>query len=326
MNILKLILIFSLVITSSYALKKNEVADLDYRIHVGLDDKAVVGGTTDKTEANRVLPKTIKKQTAVKSVDYTDSYILYQINEQAKLDNKQFKSSDELISIPSTLNKQINGYYEKIKTLSEAQKVASNKNEVQHKFLILNCRTFKDYKINQKTNIKMICRDKKDRSEIYKLSALVDISTTGNNLQMEANAYMLEDSYGKNFNINKDDSKIYNAVSGNNNLATYVDKRAAESIIKAMGTTIGTDAPTLSKDYIEKKNAAQSTVVVNGDTSTVGTTTPEPIMHDYGVSLLVNTIGSGIKAGFEQLYRDLGYIYYIPKDSLIDAEIVIEIN
>ncbi|MDQ1268154.1 MAG: hypothetical protein QG560_797, partial [Campylobacterota bacterium] len=61
-------------------------------------------------------------------------------------------------------------------------------------------------------------------------------------------------------------------------------------------------------------------------TTTQQTINPKPEASDYGISLLVDVLGSGIKAGVDQLYLDLGYIYYVPKDSVIDAEIVIKVE
>ena len=47
---------------------------------------------------------------------------------------------------------------------------------------------------------------------------------------------------------------------------------------------------------------------------------------DYGISFLLSVISSGIKAGVDQLYMDLGYIYFIPKGTVIDSELFIIVN
>ncbi len=52
----------------------------------------------------------------------------------------------------------------------------------------------------------------------------------------------------------------------------------------------------------------------------------KPVASNYGISLLLSVLAEGVKAGVEKMYQDLGYIFYIPKGSLIDGEIVVALK
>ena len=84
----------------------------------------------------------------------------------------------------------------------------------------------------------------------------------------------------------------------------------------------------MTQDYLKQKNKADSEVVQNNNGTTTTTTTaitnPKPKVSDYGISLLVSTLTSGLKAGVDQMYKALGYIYFIPKSSSFDAEIIVK--
>lgn len=311
-----------LIAGNSFAINLQSMPEENYNIHVGLGDSAIVNGTNLKELKEKRLPRQIQKLESV-GVDYSDATLFAKLFELSKNDNpnRGLPNSNNLVNIPSTLVADYNKY----KLNNQNIPSESLKEKDINKFLVLKCSTFKDYKITKSANIKMMCKDRNLTGEIYKLSAVLEVGVSGNDLTLSATPYMIEDVKGKYFEIIKDKSRLTNGINGDSNLATYVDKKAIESVLKAMGNTFATDAPTLTKDYLDKKNASNDTVTSNGDTIIVASETPSPVPEDYGIALLVNVVGSGLKAGFDQLYKDLGYIYYVPKDSVVDAEIVIKI-
>jgi hypothetical protein len=311
-----------LIVSSSFAISLQSIPEENYGIHVGLGNEAIVDGTNLKELKEKRLPQQIQKLESV-GVDYSDAILFSKLSELSKNDkaNSGLPNSNNLVNIPSTLVSD----YSKYKASNQIASPDSLKSEDNNKFLVLKCSTFKDYKITKSANIKMMCKDRNLSGGIYKLSAILEVGANGNDLTLSATPYMIEDVKGKYFEIIKEKSRLTNGINGDSNLATYVDKKAMESVVKAMGDTFATDSPTLTKDYLEKKNASDDTVTSNGDTIIVASETPKPVPEDYGIALLVNVVGSGLKAGFDQLYRDLGYIYYMPKESVVDAEIVIKL-
>ena len=170
-----------------------------------------------------------------------------------------------------------------------------------------------------------VCYDKNNQK--YKLYARIKV--TKDKTKMIVKPYLMINQQGKTIFL-KNKSRLYNALSGSDNLATFVDKRAIEHVKKAMSDTAGTETGALTKDYMKQKNKANSSIVTNSNglqqTTTTQTTNPKPQASDYGITLLIDTISAGLKAGTDQLYRDLGYIYFIPKNSVFNAEIYFSKN
>lgn len=317
-----LLTISFLFLTNLYAIKYEELAGEDYTLKVGLDNDSKVSSSKDK---KIIAPKLQEKpiKTIDDNIDLKEAYILYHIQNSNKADDIVGEVVNKnLLSIPQQLTTEL-----KQNELTKTANTSTNNiSENIAKLFLLRCETDKDYKVNSSININLYCKDLTSKDSImYKLRANVSVDKQ-NKVSLKASPYMLEDDLGRTLSIVQEKSKIYNTISGDENIATYVDKRAIESITKSMATTAATDGPKLSQEYLDKKNAAQSTVIQTDTTTTTATNTPKPDASDYGISFLLSVISSGLKAGVDQLYMDLGYIYFIPKGSVIDAELFVKVN
>lgn len=297
------------------------IANKDYLIRNGLtsnNNKAMVDGDALKKELNNQIKVKTKH---IDKLNLKNALIFKEIKKhQIKVTKSNIKGN--FIALPSSYIKEKKDYLkiENEKLLAKNEKLLAKKDI--NELLLLKCIAFNDYKIYNSANMKMICYDNNVK---YKLFAQITISKDKVNLTSKP--YLIEDEYGKKYFLNNK-SKLYNATNGSSNLATYVDKRVIEKVTKAMGDTVGTDTPTLTKDYLAQKNKANSQVIQNNNgsttTTTTATTNPQPKVDDYGIKLLVDTFSSGLKAATDQLYTDLGYIYFIPKGSVFDAQIIIK--
>lgn len=317
---LKSLVISGLILTSSvFAIGNGVIASNEDVLKMGTEGKLSVTGVAEKTLAEPVSDKKKTVKVNIKKTDLKDAFIMSQILKSSNKETKPVAKSN-FLALPSTYSSELKEYNNLQKQIA-AQKQMLEANKVENERLVLlRCSTFKDYKIYNAINMNMVCRDRDSKS--YKLNANITVSL--DKVEMISKPYLMEDEMGR-FHFLDDKSKIYNATSGSSNLATYIDKRVFEKVSSAMAGAVGNSAPELTKDYLEKKNAADSTTTQAENGSTVvSTTTPEPEVKDYGISLLVDVLSSGVKAGVDQLYKDLGYIYFIPKGSVFDAQIVIK--
>lgn len=317
-SILFLLLSFSYL----FALTQQEIAGTSYQIRVGEGNDLKVRSVEKKEE---VLPPIVQTKDGkpVAGIDYSNAIILDKILTATKVDNNAKLSSKAVnyLVLPKTYTADMKDYQSRLNNSAVAkQKKINNKQEI---LVIAKCKTYQDYKINDISSLKMMCSTK-DNSHFI-LYSKVNI-TYDKKPELKAVPYMLETINGNIYTIVQNKSFLYNATNGSVNLATYVNKRALEKIAKSMSSTVGNEVPKMADDYINKKYATSSTVSQT-DTSTVtATTTPTPEIADYGFSLLAKVISSGIKAASENLYQNLGYIYYIPKGSIVDAEIVYSVS
>ncbi len=319
------ILIFLLVfISSAFSLDRQEVAGSEYLIRHGKSDELKVSGTSIKEAMPRVMQE---KPTATPTpyqesveIDTTKATILKVIkSSKSKKTATAQAEGTSLLSLPSTYKKDLEEYRKNLQ-IAQAQAQQSIDSQVSQKevLFLAQCKTFKDYQINEKTNMKMLCRDKTGKE--MQIFAELTIALNGEKAILEATPYMYEDEMGKMYPI-LPKSKLFNAVNGSSNLATYADKRALEKVSRAMAEEAASQIPVLSKEYLDKKNASQSEVSQNDTTTVTATTTPKPDAIDYAITLLFDMAGKGLSAGLNQIYQDLGYIYYIPRNSMVDAEI-----
>lgn len=315
---MKYIFFFFFLNNYVFAINYDELATEDYTLKVGLDKDSKVDGNKNKKDINPKINDLPNNQIVNKNVDLKEAYILKQIKDKYPK-NENVKESTNLLTIPEQLKNDLKQNAASNKTVT----ASNTESKSIPKLLLLRCETDQDYKVNATINMNLYCKDIANKSDIlYKLRANAKVDKN-NTVSLIAKPYMLEDDLGKTYSIVEDKSKLYNTISGDENIATYVDRRTVESITKAMANSTATDGPRLAQDYLDKKNAAQSTVVQT-DTSTVtATNSPKPEASDYGISFLFSAIGSGLKAGVDQLYMDLGYIYYIPKGSIIEAELFV---
>lgn len=302
---------------------------LDYKNQAGLGNDSKAMGTADK-DKSVALPRTIqvpqntvKKEEPTRGVtDYTNAVILQQI-ESRRAKSVQLPQTN-LIALPEGYSKELVAYNKALAT-QQSSSGAAVKEKIDRLFF-MQCRVAQDYKINTDTTIKMFCKDIKSPDLRYQLNASLAIETT----KLVSAPYMLESENGEVYSVNKTKSRLYNAANGSKNLATFVDRRVFDKAEQGAATAFATDAPTLAKDYIDKKSRADTVLMQtnNGLNSTItqSTQNPKPQAGDYGIALLISMMGKGIKSGVDQLYLDLGYIYYIPKDTVIEAEIVIEVE
>jgi len=325
-SILFLLLLF-FIPSFLFALNEQEIASKTYQIRVGKGNDLRARSVDKKTI---LLPQIVQTSDGkpVAGVDYTNAIILDKIlkaNKKSGYKQKKSGMAVNYLKLPKTYVSDMKDYNSQLKEATLARQAKSNKK--QNILVIARCRTYQDYKINGISSLKMMCKTR-DNSK-FLLHAKVEI-TYNKKPELKAIPYMLEDVNGDIYSIVQNKSFLYNAINGSVNLATYVNKRALAKISKAMANTVGTEVPKMTNDYLNKKYAASSSIAQtnNGNSSTTYTTTntPKPAMSDYGLGLLVKVISSGIKAGADQLYQNLGYIYYIPKGSIVDAEIVYTVS
>lgn len=315
------------LISSLFANTNAKMPEDNYRLQVGLANDSKVSGVTAKDELN--LPKSVqipKKEVAItvkSSIDLSDAYMLQQI-ESYKSKSSQLPQVN-LIALPDgyskellARNKQLEAERAGLASVSDGEKV--------EKLLFMRCNVAQDYKINTDTTIKMFCRDTKDPDLQYQLNASLAV----NNHQLVSIPYMIEDDHGGINPVNKEKSRLYNAANGSLNIATFVDKRVFDKAEQGIANAFATQAPALAKDYIAQSNKANTELIQsnNGLNSTItqSTSNPPPEESEYITSLVVSMIGEGLKAGIDQLYVDIGYIFFIPKDTVIEAEIVVEVK
>lgn len=324
-------LIFLSICLFSYLGADSSMPGQDYKLQVGLDNESKVEGTAVKAKIEE-LPKEIQipekqvdKVIQPPQVDLTNAYLLKQIEERRT--NWNQLPTTNLIALPDGYNKELDAHRKMLSLQSKSTAPDKSKSKVE-KLLFLQCRVAQDYKINTDTTIKMFCRDTKmnSKSSLYRVNASLSVEKN----KLLSTAYLLENEDGEVYAVKKEKSRLFNAANGSGNLATFVDKRALDKAEQGAVGAFATEAPALAKDYLEQSNKADSELVQtsNGLTSTVAQSTvnPKPQAGDYGISLLISMLGSGVKAGVDQLYLDLGFIYYIPRDTVIEAEIVIEVE
>ena len=313
------VLIFTLLIFNFlFALTEQQIADRSWQIRVGKGDNLKALSVNEKKKD--ILPPLVQTKSGkvIYKIDYSNAIILNKIVKYTKpIESSTKAKSINLLALPKTYISDINSY-QQIKNRINKNKNALQKQQKKTLLLLAKCKTFEDFKINNNSRIKMLCKSKEGKR--FMLFAKLEMSFNKKPFLI-GKPYMFEDVNGNIQAVESDKSALYNAINGSMNLATYVDKKALEKVSKAMATTVGGEVPKMSDDYISKKNASDSTVIQTDTSTTTATTTPKPNIVDYGFSLLAKVLSSGIKAGAEQLYHDLGYIYFIPKNSVIDAEI-----
>ena len=315
------IVIFNLLLFS-FLHAEGVVASEAYLLKNGLttskNEKPMIAGSSLKNELNREIKKEKQKSN---DLNLKDAFILQEI-EKHKTEAKKNNVNGNFIALPNTYIQEKKDYEKSLQNQRVAQNSVNNPQKTVNSLLLLKCVTFNDYKIYNNANMKMICYDDSNK---YKLFAQITISK--DKINLISRPYLMEDTHGKKYFLNSK-SKLYNATNGSSNLATYVDRRVMEKITKSMGDTVGTEVPALSKDYLTQKNKANSTTTQTSNgisgTTTTATSNPKPNADDYGIKLLVDTLSSGLKAATDQFYTDLGYIYFIPKGSIFDAEIIIQ--
>lgn len=317
---MKLLFILFIFYANLFAINYNELASEDYALKAGLDNETKASGNKNKKDFGPKVNETPSNNTPT-NVNFKEAYILQQIKSTYNTKNPDSKEGSNLLAIPEQLKLEISQNNAKNKANATTTAAVTQ----VPKLLLLRCETDQDYKVNATINMSMFCQDIVNKDGIlYKLRANAKVGED-KKVSLIAKPYMLEDDLGKNYNIVADKSKLYNTISGDENIATYVDKRTTDAISKAVANSTATDGPRLAQDYLDKKNAAQSTVVQMDRSTVTSTNTPQPEVSDYGISFLFSAIGSGLKAGVDQLYMDLGYIYYIPKGSVIEAELFITV-
>jgi hypothetical protein len=314
-------------------IKRETIADKDYTTRAGKSDETkATGFAAPKDTLQPVIQQkpTPKNATEALNVIPIEAKIYYMMQEleKVKKDKKTNSKSGEnnLIALPSSYQQEMKAYEQSQKELlSQAQNELAQADSQKAGFELemVECLVASDYKISTTARMELICRNSKtlEKSKIY---ASVVISKE-NEITLVATPEIKETLQGKFIPLEKE-SKLYHFYSGDSNIATYVDKRAIERINKEMSTTLATSGSQAAKDYVAKKTEASSEVVQT-DTSTVtATSSPEPKASDYGISVLVDVIAKGIGAGMEQLYQDLGYIYYIPANTPVKGELYTKQN
>ena len=291
-----------------------------YKINVGKSNQLKVTSNEDLEDLE--LPKT-KQEPRVQGKRYSDeAYIFYQMetfNKVQNVPNLANKNENGLLTAPSYLKTEL------AKNQSLQQTAANNiKKERTTELLLLRCYTDIDWKVNLKSTLSFFCNElnKKDKT-VYKLRANLEVLKNGASMSMKSSPYMLENDKGQVFTIEKEKSRIFNALSGDENLATYVDKRAIDGALKGMAKTLSDETPELAKDYLDKKNQGNSTISQTENSVIMSENNNPPEVSDYGITLLISTLAAGASAFVDQLYLDLGYIYFIPKGSVIEAELFI---
>lgn len=324
-------LIFLSICFFSHLGAESNMPGQDYKLQVGLDNESKVEGTAVKTRIEelpmeiQIPEKQVDKIVPPPTVDLTNAYLLKQID--ARRTNWGQPPATNLIALPDGYSKELAAHKKMLAQAGSTKGATTQKTKVE-RLLFMQCRTAQDYKINTDTTIKMFCRDAKNNSKglLYRMNASLAVEKNS----LLSTPYLLENEDGEVYSVNKEKSRLFNAANGSKNLATFVDKRALDKAEQGAAGAFATEAPALAKDYIAQSNKADSELVqtTNGLTSTVAQSTvnPKPDAGDYGISLLISMLGNGMKAGVDQLYLDLGFIYYIPRDTIIEAEIVIEVE
>lgn len=327
---MKVLLIITLMILSLEAVGINSTELNENNINLPNEDYNTVIGKGSNIKATGIdnvedydLPRTEQKSSGNVKKFSDETYIYYQMIKlqekrgETKESSQNNAKNNSLLILPTLAANEIKNIGNATNTTNEksSEKVAS--------LLLLRCYTDIDWKINNKSSLKFFCNEinKKDNT-IYKLRANLQI-LKGNQYEMKSIPYMLEDDKGTIYSIDTQKSKIFNAISGDENIATYVDKRAIDGGIKAMANTMTKEVPTLAKDYLDKKNESDSTISQNEYSTIVSTSATKPEVSDYGFTLLLSTLSSGASAFVDQLYMDLGYIYFIPKGSIVEAELFV---
>ena len=304
-----------------FAFAKEELPDRDYLIRSGISNEDNIVSTT---QLKKEITQARKKTKETQSVDYSSVIILNNIKKNRDDDNVKVKTSSDFLNLNQKY-KQEKKDFVALKNKMSSQSDFKGEKKAVEKLFFLECSTFQDYKIFNDVNIKMICNDKFGKK--YKLFVALNISR--DKVDMQTKPYRLFDEFGKSYTVKSEKSMIYNKISGSSNLATYVDRKAFENVSKAMATTMGKEVPQMTKDYIDQKQKADTTVIQTDNGNTVSsiqeTINPRPDAVDYSIKLLVDTLSSGIKAATDTLYQDLGYIYYIPKGSLFEVEAFVDV-
>lgn len=324
---MKLLFNVLLFFASAASAIESDIPNRDYGVRVGLGNKTVVSGDADKESVVELPRHTQPGPNKETKVDYANAIILKFIKDHQKQEiSTGGGGGGSLMALPGDYTKRVEEYKKFASNSSgEPNAQPDGRAAKTEKLLFLQCKTFEDYKINLETGMKALCRDAKDPGTQYKLRTRVTV----NERDLVSVPYLLEDDNGVIYHVVEGKSRLFNATNGSTNLATYVDRRAMETVTKAGAGALAASAPVAAKDYIEKDLRADSTVYQDTTGLTASTTTetinPKPKVGDYGISVLVDVLSAGLKAGVDQLYMDLGYIYFIPRDTVIDAEITIEV-
>lgn len=299
--------------------KDSQMPGKAYNQVVGLGARPVVVENADKVlvdkiEAIKSAPPAVQANTA----DYVDGYLLSKIRERKDVGRVAGAGQNDinLLALPKTaIIPQGN--------TTNASTTASAKSDEVKEVMLVRCEVDRDYKINVSTKVDMFCRNLKTDGNSYRLSANLKVDKT----TLKAVPYMMEDVHNVIYKIDTTVSRLFNGLSGSENLATFVDVRQIEKINKAVSSSFATQAPVLAKEYLTQKQKADTVLTQssNGLTTTQlqSTTNPKPEASDYGLTLLISMLGDGVKAGVDSLYVDLGYIYFIPKGSVVDGEITV---
>ncbi|MDQ1268543.1 MAG: hypothetical protein QG560_1186, partial [Campylobacterota bacterium] len=149
---------------------KGAIPGRDYSVFVGLGEQPVVSGNETKEKIDRLPPVPQVKEAAPveESIDLTNAVILKQI-QKAKKPASQTQKGGDLITLPAKFEKEMSQYYATLAEKAAASAAVPVPSAEQ--LLLLQFKTFKDYKINNNTNMKMICHKPNDKSVSYKLSA-----------------------------------------------------------------------------------------------------------------------------------------------------------
>ncbi|MDD5373301.1 MAG: hypothetical protein PHO62_07755 [Sulfurimonas sp.] len=311
------------------AIGGQETPGVDYKLQVGLGNENKASGVVDKNSSVNLprsiqIPKNTVNEVKKPETDFTDAFILYQIQNANRRPQTKPSADGDLMALPTRYEKELVAYNKA--TASANAGVGGAVKAKESRLLFMRCETAQDYKINTDTTLKMFCKDLKSPDMRYRLNASLQIK----NRDLVSTPYLIEFESGEIYSVEQDKSRLFNATNGSLNLATYVNKRALDKTEQGMATALATDAPALAKDYLAQKNKADQELVQsnNGLNSTItqSTKNPKPEAGDYGIALLVSVLSGGLKSGVDQLYLDLGYIYYIPRDTVIEAEIVIKVG
>lgn len=297
---------------------KEVIAESDWMVRAGRGDKAKAEGYSNKTPLTRSVQKspTPKAKTPESEVSplLDKAIIMHMVNKHGAEKKVERGSESNVLATPKALASAMDTYAQaRAESTTSSSGQAGAQPPLQIEFL--QCYTASDYKISLQNRMELICSTNSTMRKIY---ANVNVARDGN-FEMNAVPYVMETVKGKYIPL-ESESRMFHAVSGSANLATYVDTKALERVKKDMANTFSASSSEAAKDYIEKKNAPSSSVSQTETSTVTATTSPEPDIGDYGISVLVDVLAKGISSGVDQLYQDLGYIYFVPKNTPVNIE------
>jgi len=298
---------------------RGDVAGADFLTQVGRGNEVKADGFADKTPlAPRVQEKPVvgPAPVSINTINpLTEKAIILHIVRAKQSVGKKGEGGGvekSVLGAPPTLMAAIESHNQ---AAINAQQATSGVNgTLQMEFL--KCTTTRDYKISLQNRMEIVCGSGAEARKIY---ASVAVSPEGG-FEMTAVPYVMESARGT-FTALEQNSKLFHAISGSTNLATFVDTKALERVKKEMAKTLADSSSSAAKEYLAKKNESSSTVSQTETSTVTATTAPEPKASDYGIGVLVEVLAKGISAGAEQLYQDLGYVYFVPQGTPVDVEI-----